>query len=131
MQRMFKIFENNRSRSLDAEELSYLIKDYRMGLTDEEIKTVFSFFDRNGTGMIDYDEFLRGIIGEMNDYRKSIVKKVFSKLDKNQNGVVEISDIRGLYNATRHPDVISGKKTEDDVLAEWLDNFDQYSYLKV
>src|SRR6185312_7034073 len=79
---------------------------------------------------IDYDEFLRGVIGEMNDYRRTICKRVFVKLDKNQNGIIESSDVKGLYNAARHPDVISGKKTEDEVLGEWLDNFDQYSYLK-
>ena len=53
----------------------------------------------------------------MNDFRVSIVKKAFNKLDKNGNGVIELDDIRGTYSARSHPDVLSGKKTEDEVLA--------------
>jgi len=35
-----------------------------------------------------------------------------------------LDDIKGLYNAKKHPDVISGKKTEDEVLTEFLETFD-------
>ena len=30
----------------------------------------------------------------------------------------------GVYNGTKHPDVISGKKTEDEILGEFLDTFE-------
>ena len=48
--------------------------------------------------------------------RKKIVLQAFKKLDKDGNGWVDINDIRGVYNAQKHPDVISGKKTEDMIL---------------
>jgi len=32
----------------------------------------------------------------------------------------------GRYNPKNHPDVKSGKKTEDEVLAEFLDTFEQH-----
>ena len=31
-----------------------------------------------------------------------------------------------MYSGKQHPDVIQGKKTEDDVLQEWLDTFEQH-----
>lgn len=71
-----------------------------------------------------YDEFLRGVIGEMNQNRRNLVKKAFDKLDKNRNGIVELDDIKGVYNAKNHPDVKLGKKTEDEVLSEFLDTFE-------
>lgn len=37
----------------------------------------------------------------------------FKILDKNGDGVLQVSDIKGVYNAKQHPDVRSGKKTED------------------
>lgn len=60
----------------------------------------------------------------MNPGRKKIVQKAYKKLDKDGNGWVDINDIRGVYNATRHPDVISGKKTEDQILQEFLETFE-------
>jgi len=49
----------------------------------------------------------------MNPARKRIVALAFKKLDKDGSGWVDINDLRGVYNARKHPDVTSGKKTED------------------
>ena len=60
----------------------------------------------------------------MNPMRKKIVQKAYKKLDRDGNGWVDINDIRGVYNATKHPDVLSGKKTEDQILQEFLETFE-------
>jgi Ca2+-binding EF-hand superfamily protein len=49
----------------------------------------------------------------MNQNRKKIVAQAFKKLDKNGSGSIDINDIRGVYNAKKHPDVVCGKKTEE------------------
>ena len=53
------------------------------------------------------------IRGELNDFRRALVEKAFRKLDKDCNGCIEIDDIKDLYNASKHPDVIQGRKTEE------------------
>ena len=45
--------------------------------------------------------------------------------------MVNVEDLKGLYNASQHPDVKSGKKTEEDVLYEFLDTFEQHYSLIV
>ena len=60
----------------------------------------------------------------MNERRKKIVLQAFQSFDKNGNGIIELDDIRDTYNAKMHPDVKSGKKTEEEVLAEFLDTFE-------
>ena len=35
-----------------------------------------------------------------------------------------MNDVRGVYNAKKHPDVLSGKKTEDNILQEFLETFE-------
>ena len=40
-------------------------------------------------------------------------------------GFVDVDDIADKYNAKTNPDVMSGKKTEKQVLKEFLDTFDQ------
>lgn len=60
----------------------------------------------------------------MNAFRRGFVQKAFNKLDRNRNGVVELDDIKGVYNAKNHPDVKLGKKTEEEVLSEFLDTFE-------
>jgi len=78
---------------------------------------------------MDYDELLRGVKGEMNQIRINLVKKAFDILDKDKNGQIELVDIKNVYSAKNHPDVKSGKKTEDEVLMEFLDTFEQHAIL--
>jgi hypothetical protein len=39
---------------------------------------------------------------------------------------LSLEDIKGKYNAAFHPDVKSGKKTEDEALTEWLETFENH-----
>ena len=85
---------------------------------------MFRAFDRDQSGEIDYDEFVRGVRGPMNTFRQKIVKAAFNKLDADGSGVIDINDIKGVYNARSHPEVKSGKKSEDEVLGEFLETFE-------
>ena len=62
----------------------------------------------------------------MTQPRLALVKRAFKKLDRDGSGVVDIEDIKGVYNASKHPDVISGKKSEDAILVEFLETFETH-----
>lgn len=111
--RLFKIFDDDGSKTLCLPEFKKAMTDIRVGLSDREIERLFKIFDTNQGGQIDYEEFLFGVRGEMNDFRRAIAMKAFKVMDKDGSGVLDISDIRGTYNAKKHPEVIQGKKTED------------------
>ena len=87
---------------------------------------MFKGFDINGNGEIDFDEFLRVVVGPMNQFRTQLVKKAYQKIDINGDGILDINDIKGKYDASRHPDVKSGKKTEQEVLQEFLETFEMH-----
>ena len=44
----------------------------------------------------------------------------FDKLDKERNGCIDPADMIGVYDTTHHPDVLSRKKTSQQVLREFL-----------
>ena len=62
----------------------------------------------------------------MNEFRAGLAKKCFKIMDKDKSGVLDINDIRQNYNAKQHPKVQSGEKTEDEILAEFLDTFEDH-----
>ena len=122
----FKIADDNRSGSLDKEEFKKAMHDFRIGMNDAQTAKLFTIFDRDGSGEISYDEFLRNIRGEMNSFRKAIAMKAYKIMDSDKSGQLDINDIRQTYNAKQHPDVKSGKKTEDEILSEFLDTFEDH-----
>jgi len=65
----------------------------------------------------------------MNETRLSAVKAAFNKIDRDQSGYLDLVDIRDLYRVDRHPDVISGKKSQDQVLVEFLETFEVHHNL--
>lgn len=69
---------------------------------------------------------MRGIRGPMNTFRKMLAGKAFSIMDKDKSGVLDINDIKGVYNAKFHPDVKSGKRSEDEILGEFLETFETH-----
>lgn len=62
----------------------------------------------------------------MSNFRKKLVAQAFSKIDRDNNGHVDIEDLKGVYNASRHPDVLQGKKTEEEILYEFLQTFQMH-----
>ena len=130
IRREFMIADNENNKTVNIDDFKKFCHDYRIGLNDNEINLLFTELDVNKNGNIDYPEFLKGVIGEMNERRKKIILQAFKTMDKNGCGVIELDDIRDTYNAKMHPDVVSGKKTEEEVLAEFLDTFEyQFSLL--
>lgn len=58
------------------------------------------------------------------------VKQAFAALDANHNGVLDMKEIEGSYNAHKHPDVIQGKRTEQNVLNEFIETLEAHHSLK-
>ena len=78
--RNFRIIDENNSQTIDFNDFKQVCNMYNFGLDDNQLKIIFSNFDPENTGEIDYDEFIRTIRGEMNEFRQNLVQKVFDKL---------------------------------------------------
>lgn len=46
------------------------------------------------------------IKGSMSQGRKSLVREAFRRMDKNGDGTISVEDVRNIYDASRHPDVV-------------------------
>ena len=82
--------------------------------------------DIDGNGEIDFNEFIRVVVGEMNPFRQNLVERAFKVLDFNNDGEVSIDEFKQRYSAAEHPEVRSGKKTEKEVLVEFMETFQQH-----
>lgn len=56
--RVFRIMDDDNSRTLDFKEFVKGLNDYAVMIDKEEAQEIFRIFDKDGSGTIDFDEFL-------------------------------------------------------------------------
>lgn len=81
-------------------------------------------FDRDGSGTVDFNEFLRAIRGDLNETRLALIRKAYDKLDVNGDGTVTLDDVAKLYDVSQHPDVISGKLSPMEAYRQFMSLWD-------
>lgn len=123
--------DDNFDHAISFNEFKKAMNDYKIGLTEAECLAVFDLIDRNQNGIVEINELVRALQGEMNAFRRQLVDAAFDKLDKNGDGTLTINDIKGIYSTKSHPDVRKGTRTEDEVLGEFLETFELHHNLRV
>ena len=111
------------NKKVDSEEFNVGLRENGVDLTQEESDALLHYFDRDGDGHINFDEFLVGIRGKLNERREAIVMKAFLKFDKDCSGSITAEDLADVYRVDMHPKYISGEKTKEEILLEFLENF--------
>ncbi len=122
--RVFRNMDDNGNRKLDVNDFRFGMQDYGISLSKEEAVALMRRFDRDGDGMVNYDEMLRFLRGDINAARLAWIKKAYGKLDVNRDGTVTLMDIAQLYDASKHPDVMSRRKTKEQVYKEFMSQWD-------
>ena len=124
LQKLFKIMDDDNSNCLSQYEFSKACRDFKVGISEDNLPVIFNAFDLNHDGTLSIDEFLMAVRGDLNRIRLNAVKQAFKKIDREGNGSLELASLKELFNADRYPDVISGRRTSDQVLVEFIETFE-------
>jgi Ca2+-binding EF-hand superfamily protein len=76
--------------------------------------------DRDRNGVLDVNEFLIGIKGDLSERRKKFVKMAFNLLDTDRSGFVTVEEMMAIYDFSQHPEVKTGKKTVKEAMREFM-----------
>jgi|UniRef100_A0A7S4FUE6 peptidylprolyl isomerase len=120
----FKVMDSSGDLQLSKAEFAAGLRKFGLPLSAQEEDQLMAAFDTQGDGLVSLKEFFQTIRGPMNSRRTAIVDQAFAALDKDGSGVCDLNDLRGTYDASRHPQVIAGRATEKDILDQFLRTFD-------
>ena len=71
--------------------------------------------------LADFDLNLRD---ELTPRRLAMVNKAFAMMDRDGSGVLDINDIASIYDVSMNPEFLEGRKTREEILGDFLNNFD-------
>ncbi|XP_057285413.1 calcyphosin-2 isoform X6 [Pezoporus wallicus] len=117
----FRQVDKNRNGFLSQAAFKEALKLFRLEIPEGDFESLWLILDDSNSDKVDYGEFTRAAFGEMNEYRKAFVRKAYMKLDFNKTGSVPMVDIRKCYCAKKHPLVLAGKATEEEIKSSFLE----------
>eukprot|EP00760_Papus_ankaliazontas_P036768 PhM_4_TR838/c0_g1_i1/m.59536 len=120
----FRTMDANNDGTLDPTEFENGLRRYGVQLTPFEVKYLVMAFDRDKDGKVTLDEFVRALRGSLNPRRLAVVKKAFDKFDRDDSNTITVEDLAGKFIAADHPDVVAGRRSEAQVLGDFLKVFD-------
>jgi Ca2+-binding EF-hand superfamily protein len=131
LRRNFLLSDNRNIKQVSYNDFRLIFKENRFDLNQNEINQIYNTYNHtHNSCYINYEIFLRDLIGNLNDKRLRIINLVFHRLlfDKNESYIKQ-EDIKKYFNAKGHPDYINNKKNYQEILAEFLDYYQYHFYL--
>jgi Ca2+-binding EF-hand superfamily protein len=72
LKRLFAIMDDDGTQSLSLPEFIKAVKDFRIGISEENVPVLFQRFDYNGDGTLNFQEFLDTVRGPFPQQRQAL-----------------------------------------------------------
>ena len=128
--RILAAMDKDGNRSLDREEFQDGFGVYGVELNEDDMDKLMRHFDKDNSGKVTIEEFLKGIRGRMPRCRRVLVRQAFNILDEDGSGEITMEEFKCRYDASKHPDVMDEddpelkKAAEERILDEFMDTWD-------
>ena len=125
MRRCFMIDDEDNAHILTFENFYKYLNNYLIPLSRSQASALFKLYDKKSCGEIIYDNLINEIVGNLNEERKYFLNLAFERISGGKE-YININLVRSKFYPNGHPEVIIGRKTEQEILAEFLDNLDYH-----
>jgi len=114
---------------LSSYELHQGLKQVGLDINKKDCENILTMVDTNGNGSVCYTEFLIALRGKINKRRLDLIDLAFMQLgpisDPSKGQVVTLAQMTSRYDPSCSPDVKSGKKSPQEVMRAFMNQFDQ------
>ncbi|KAJ8525568.1 hypothetical protein ON010_g15546 [Phytophthora cinnamomi] len=121
---MLSLGEFRRALQKSYEATSATTQNYTP-LSDADLRGLFRHLDCDRTGTVPVDSALDLVRGTMSSRRLRLVHSAYQTLARETGAaMLDACDVVQRYDASRHPDVIAQRKSEEQCFREFVENFD-------
>ena len=120
-----KIKESN-NLQISINDLYNIFQEMRINIPYDELKIIFNHANKNDSDIISTDQLISIIKGNLDEQRKLYIDEIFSNIDSEQTKKISIELLKNTFNAKRHPEVINGTKSQEEILEQFCYSLDLY-----
>lgn len=125
LSRAFHRMDRKRSGSIGREDAYYGFQQQALPINAKELQILINTFQRNNDCKFYYKNFIRVLRGPVSDGRKAVVARAFQSLPGNNSGEIALGHIKQCYDASRHPSVVAGSKSQASVLRQFQHHWNE------
>ena len=116
LQRAFKVLDTNHDGMLSKYELTVGYRMIYQDLAADEVERIFSKVDIDGSGKIDYSEWVVATIDKEKLLTKEKLQSAFNLFDKDGGGTINATEVKNVLN--------SGQNLDEDVWEKIINEVD-------
>ena len=121
---------SDQNMNVSLENFANAFKTIGLNIPENDIINFFNLLDFSGSGKISIEDIINNIVDPMSEHRKLSVVNKFAKIDVEKQGEVKVSLLKSNYNPKGHPDVISGKITDEEIFKQFCYTLDIYCNIR-
>lgn len=92
---VFRFLDIDFSKKIVFAEMKTGLTRYGLQFSEDDLRTLFRALDKDGSGGIDFQEFMNQLRPPMPASRKEVILEAFNKLDVNGDGALGVDDLKG------------------------------------
>ena len=122
--------EDKLKEIISYEDLCNSLLESNILLNMDLIRDFFSILDLCELNSISTNELLRLIRGNINENRKNLITEQFNNINIKNEQWVNTIYLKSIYNSKEHPEVILGRKNENEIFTEFNYTLDIFLNIK-
>lgn len=111
---LFRYMDEGNKNLVSKDDVKRTLKEINITLSDEEIDKIFNYLDSNGSGYLEYQEFIRAVCDKESLLSENNVKGVFLTISGGKDEITQ-SDIKKF--------IFHDSKINDTILKEYFEQF--------